>query len=588
MPFWSKMRADVRTRLSVHAILSIFLLIIASLVLAKSATAQSRNGELYLLWKGGVVSKIGMHLHLAEPAKHPANPIITPQYPWEGDAVYLFGTVRYDSERQIFEMWYQTYDYGARPNEETYVCYATSEDGIQWHKPNLGITEYHGSRANNIVLTSHGWGAIYSPSVFYDSNAPRERRYKMIYSDWSTDRQGSPINVAFSPDGIHWMKYRLNPVARVSSDALSIFAKKVDGGFLLFSKTGKSAGRNRRRGLARSGDFVTWNLVQDDIFPSGVMGEDNGPYWMTASSLGGRAVGMLGIYETDTGRIYPTLTYSNNMEQWYLPEPADPAIPLGAPGEFDDGMIFTQSNVFMSVGDEVWTYYGGWNAEHDKKPRSAAIGLAVWSKERFLGFQSGPEGGVLQTHSFRLEREYLSVTADVAPGGLLVAGLYYPDGSPVPGFSEQDADQIRRSGRNITLSWHGKADLSALKGERIFVRFFSRDATIYGYINTSESGNLRSASKTNPGQLYENHLQAIYPNPTRKLLTIHYQVADAGRVELAVWDTLGRKIETIYESYQHAGMHKIGHSVGGYSPGVYLITFSTKNYQNAKKVVVIE
>jgi hypothetical protein len=32
------------------------------------------------------------------------------------------------------------------------LCYAISQDGLNWEKPILGLVEYHGSRDNNILL----------------------------------------------------------------------------------------------------------------------------------------------------------------------------------------------------------------------------------------------------------------------------------------------------------------------------------------------------------------------------------------------------------------------------------------------------
>jgi hypothetical protein len=29
------------------------------------------------------------------------------------------------------------------------MCYAVSEDGLHWEKPNLGLVEYNGSKENN-------------------------------------------------------------------------------------------------------------------------------------------------------------------------------------------------------------------------------------------------------------------------------------------------------------------------------------------------------------------------------------------------------------------------------------------------------
>ena len=38
-------------------------------------------------------------------------------------------------------------------------CYATSQDGLTWVKPELGLVDFQGSRANNLVVRGpHGAG----------------------------------------------------------------------------------------------------------------------------------------------------------------------------------------------------------------------------------------------------------------------------------------------------------------------------------------------------------------------------------------------------------------------------------------------
>ncbi len=51
------------------------------------------------------------------------------------------------AQAQIFEMWPEDLN---RPN---YVCLATSKDGVEWEKPEVGRVEFHGSKANNILGT---------------------------------------------------------------------------------------------------------------------------------------------------------------------------------------------------------------------------------------------------------------------------------------------------------------------------------------------------------------------------------------------------------------------------------------------------
>ena len=60
-------------------------------------------------------------------------------------------------------------------NGVTYVAYAESEDGFFWRRPALGLVEYDGSTANNLLHNAEYFGLY---SVFRDPSAPPEERYK--------------------------------------------------------------------------------------------------------------------------------------------------------------------------------------------------------------------------------------------------------------------------------------------------------------------------------------------------------------------------------------------------------------------------
>ncbi len=66
-------------------------------------------------------------------------------------ATHFYGTVLFDQGK--YRMWY--YGLGTGDTDSGFtvgpVCYAESEDGIQWSKPNLRQLEYKGSLDNNAV-----------------------------------------------------------------------------------------------------------------------------------------------------------------------------------------------------------------------------------------------------------------------------------------------------------------------------------------------------------------------------------------------------------------------------------------------------
>jgi len=155
------------------------------------------------------------------PRRHPENPVIEADRPWERglDGVYLFGgTVLYDEEERIFKMWYRTDTMifppgapgGIVPEGGYKACYAISEDGRNWIKPDLGLVDHEGSTKNNLIPPPAPAGGSYGirrPNIIKDFNEEDpSKRYKMLYIDSITEdgvRKGVVIP-AYSEDGLQW------------------------------------------------------------------------------------------------------------------------------------------------------------------------------------------------------------------------------------------------------------------------------------------------------------------------------------------------------------------------------------------------
>ena len=103
-----------------------------------------------------------LRLVQGSPSKHYANPLFVAEHRWENSLNNLYPNVLYDSESRQFKLWYKCvladpeviadmdrpstiHDVG------WYLLYATSEDGLAWEKPKLGLHSFAGSTDNNIV-----------------------------------------------------------------------------------------------------------------------------------------------------------------------------------------------------------------------------------------------------------------------------------------------------------------------------------------------------------------------------------------------------------------------------------------------------
>ena len=174
----------------------------------------------------------------------------------------------YDPEDGLFKLWYNslgTYPARNQQREPSYSCYATSTDGINWERPNLGLFAHEDSTANNIVgvngTASPNGGVLDSLEMV--GLEPAERRFKTCGWVGRDDSGQGGHGVSFSPDGIHWERYEGNPVIRgfdrgdvITGAKLreATFPEDIPGlpsaKYALFPKVGVPLGRFRRRSFA--------------------------------------------------------------------------------------------------------------------------------------------------------------------------------------------------------------------------------------------------------------------------------------------------------------------------------------------------
>src|SRR5262249_3681436 len=94
----------------------------------------------------------------------PAEIAVKSDRPWEGWGSFAYTTVLKDGAK--YRMYYRGTPNGVTDGsyEET-TCYAESDDGIHWTKPDLGLFEVMGTKQNNVILAkmppfSHNFAPI--------------------------------------------------------------------------------------------------------------------------------------------------------------------------------------------------------------------------------------------------------------------------------------------------------------------------------------------------------------------------------------------------------------------------------------------
>lgn len=438
--------------------------------------------------------------------RHEANPVIPRNKPWEGTVAYC--SVHRDKETGHYRMWYQSWP-------GCYLSYATSEDGIKWTKPNMGLIDFEGSKDNNLLLKiGYGAGVLYDPR---DDDA--SRRFKLAY--W----EHNGTSIAFSPDGIHWTKHPNNPVIRGSygdyiqppladasvnrvgpplstSDVIDPIWDPVKRRYVIYSKTwldGPDGTMHWKRAVVRteSKDFVNWTkpaLVaapdehDDPAGDSSLTRNAGGGGTGTKQLHSGPAFAYNGMYfmllqvmdAAGTGNMPAELALSHDGYQFERPFRDTPIIPaLEDKTLFDASLIWSNATPIM-VGDEMHFYYGayakGWNSNDYKQ--ISGIGLATMKRDRFADVRPTESIGQITMKEIDLSGVATMTLNANASGGSIRVEILNADGYRMPGFTKDDAKSIENDHLRHAVSWNEKK-LSDLPAGQYRIRIHLKDAEVF-------------------------------------------------------------------------------------------------------------
>ena len=123
-----------------------------------------------------------------------------------------------------FRLWYDACVIGGLPAEGARrLCYAESADGLAWTRPDLGLIEFRGTKANNIVAPRLERQSMQGATVLRDEAAPEGERYKLWTKYRPTDEEMAAgvepgLWAMHSPDGLRWRCYDGQPNPRGACD----------------------------------------------------------------------------------------------------------------------------------------------------------------------------------------------------------------------------------------------------------------------------------------------------------------------------------------------------------------------------------
>ncbi len=464
-----------------------------------------------------------LKITLVEAQKHPGNPVLrkgAKGSPDEAHAI-LYGTVIKTENK--FRMWYLAmFKPGNQqpPAAQNWrpMCYAESEDGINWIKPELGLVEFNGNSRNNICLIEgnpHSLTLVNDfLSVLYEPDDPDpQRRYKAAYIAHVPyeDIAGGLSNIgmkektpcvtiiATSADGLSW-KVTGNQPADAGGERFEVSGIYRFGNFYYLTgqllspwswlPDGQDAGRVMM--VYRSPDFINWSKAkafgfaragqlanppvkgQQSHMGAGLWNRGNvliGLYgmWQDGLPAAERPVGASHLLGTT---VELGLLITNDGIHYREPVPGFTVISRGKKGEWDD-VALLQGHAFVNEGDRTLIWYSHWDTAGTLK--SMEIGLAALRRDGF-GFLSCKENDndahFVTTLLEAGKRTSLVINAEGITGSspLIIELLDHLD-RPLKSYSETDAARLTADGTQVRVVWPGKTYLPADRKFAVKVKF---------------------------------------------------------------------------------------------------------------------
>jgi len=506
------------------ALATLVALVFCGLAVAQDPIDVGSRRELFV--EDTLVDKLagGAELRLHHPV--PQEIALEHDAPWEGTGSGYHSVFRDgDKYRLYYKAWHL--DVSADGKLKTnahplFCCYAESDDGIHWRKPELGLVEFQDSKANNICIASGMIGKAQTdaghPAVFKDENpdCPADAQYKAVLRS-SGPRGLLPFK---SPDGIHWSPMSDKPViteGAFDSQNLAFWdpvRREYRAYWRIFTagttteKVWKPSGIRAIR-TATSPDYLHWgphaDLTYVDSPPQQLYTNQIKAYYRAPHIFIGFPTRYIERGWSDSMRALPELEHREARAKASLRYGT--ALTEGLLMASRDGVRFKRWNeAFLRPGIEregTWHYghqYIAWHVVETKSALEGApnelslyAGESYWTGKSSLlrrytlrldGFVSAWApfaGGELLTKPLVFSGKALTLNFSTSAAGGVRVELQKPDGQPIPGFSLDDCQEVFGDDLERTVTWKGGGDVSKLAGQPVRLRFALRDADVYAF-----------------------------------------------------------------------------------------------------------
>lgn len=423
--------------------------------------------------------------------------------PWEGPVNFGHAVIRLDGR---YVMYYRA----MKVDEDTSVlCVATSDDGVTWTKPALGLVERAGRRDTNIIADESGQAL--QADIWHDTRpgVRADQRVKALVStplsgEKHTEFRDPPgpkrMVVWASADGFSFRKLAPQP------EIVSRLVNSFDGGNTMFWSEAEQAYvfyyrfMDGRRTIARmtSKDFLHWSdpvpMTYGDTPREQFYTNNAEPYFRALHLYVALAARFMEGRRVVTDAQVQAIGLRTSKGYSFANDCSDAVLLTSRAGSAQYDRTFMEGFVRPGPGGQNWvsrTNYpltGVFPCGPDRMMFwvSRHYMQDTWHVERLLlrldGFASVTApwaGGEVLTKPLIFAGKELEINYRTSAAGSIRVELQDAAGKPIPGYTQADCPEVIGDEVARTVAWKQGADLSRLAGQGVRLRFVMKDADLF-------------------------------------------------------------------------------------------------------------
>jgi hypothetical protein len=417
-----------------------------------------------------VESMAGAKLKLHKPQARDV--VLVCDRPWEGNTSAYYTLFADDGRFRAYYRGSHFDEKAKRPTHPEFACYAESQDGLKWEKPELGLFDFQNSSRNNIVWTGPG---THNFTPFKDGNpgAAPDARYKALAGGTVTvaGKKRECLNALKSADGLRWTMMSEGVITAGAFDSQNLaFWDAVRGEYRAYWRIFSAGVRAIRTAVSK--DFVHWERQEDlkyadspneHLYTNAIL-----PYFRAPHLF----LGFPTRFQPKTQQVEPVFMTSRNgtlFRRW-----SEELVPITAPQDRDGNRsnYMTWGLLQLPGNDRELCLYA---TEAYYRGPGSRVRRFTMRTDGFVSVHADRESTLITKP---LTFDGTKLTLNVAARGRTRAELQDANGRPFPGFTLDDCTPLTGDHIEQATAWKG-GNLSALAGKPVRLRFELNDADLF-------------------------------------------------------------------------------------------------------------